>query len=304
MNQVAKLPEAVIRPARWGQERRLEFIDFRLRWDGRLNRGDLIAFFGISVPQASKDIARYGEVAPGNLQYDASAKVYVATEKFRPAYPTSTPYRYLSDLLASEIGVLEPAASFVGWRPPVGHVPTPGRALDAESLVLLLRSIREGQGVRALYQSMSRPRAVRRSLTPHAFAHDGFRWHVRAYCHEREQFRDFVIPRMLELETALPAGPGAESDSEWHTPVELVLQPNPKLSGAHQRVVELDYGMKNGEVTLSCRQALLFYVLRQLGLHTDSNVRPEAQQVVLKNRAKVERFLQAAERRPDEAEEG
>jgi predicted DNA-binding transcriptional regulator YafY len=304
MNQAVKAQEPVVRPARWGQERRLEFIDFRLQWDGRLNRGDLIAFFGISVPQASKDIARYGELAPGNLQYDASAKVYVATDQFRPMFATSSPSRYLSDLLASEIGVLEPDASFVGWRPPVAYVPTPSRALDADTLVLLLKAVRQGQGVRVLYQSMSRPRAIRRALTPHAFAHDGFRWHVRAYCHAREQFRDFVIPRMLELESAAPAGPGAALDSEWHTPVELVLRPNPKLSSAHQRAVELDYGMKNGEVTLSCRQALLFYVLRQLGLHADAIARPEAQQVVLKNRAKVERFLRVAERVSDGTEEG
>lgn len=293
MNQVANVSEAVIRPARWGQERRLEFIDFRLRWDGRLNRGDLIAFFGISVPQASKDIARYSEMAPLNLQYDPSAKVYLATERFRPIFPTSSASRYLSDLLASEIGVLAPDASFVGWRPPVAYAPTPGRALDSQTLVLLLRAVRGGQGVRALYQSMSRPRAIRRSLTPHAFAHDGFRWHIRAYCHDREQFRDFVIARMLELEPAAPAGPGAEHDVKWHTPVELVLRPNPRLSTAHQKALELDFGMKDGQVTFSCRQALLFYVLRQLGLHEDAVERPEAQQVVLKNRAEVEHFLQA-----------
>lgn len=294
MNQSANVSEAVIRPARWGQERRLEFIDFRLRWDGRLNRGDLIAFFGISVPQASKDIARYGEMAPRNLQYDASAKVYVATERFRPIFPTSSASRYLSDLLASEIGVLAPDASFVGWRPPVAYAPTPSRALDSQTLVLLLRAVRGGQGVRALYQSMSRPRAIRRSLTPHAFAHDGFRWHVRAYCHDREQFRDFVIARMLELEPAAPGGPGAEHDVKWNTSVELVLRPNPKLSTAHQKALELDYGMKDGQVTFSCRQALLFYVLKQLGLHEDAVERPEAQQVVLKNRAEVEQFLAAS----------
>jgi len=305
MNQVAKVPEAAIRPARWGQERRLEFIDFRLRWDGRLNRGDLIAFFGISVPQASKDIARYGELAPSNLQYDASAKVYVATDCFRPVYPaSSSPSRYLSDLLASEIGVLEQEASFVGWRPPVSYVPTPVRALSADTLMHLLRAIREGAGLRVLYQSMSRPRAVRRTLTPHAFAHDGFRWHVRAYCHEREQFRDFVIPRMLELEGAEPAGPGAAADVEWQTSVELVLQPNPELSTAHRRVVELDYGMTGGEVSLICRQALLFYVLHQLGLDGRRGKRPQAQQVVLKNQAKLKRYLRAAEAKPTRAEEG
>lgn len=179
-------------------------------------------------------------------------------------------------------------------------MPTPGRALNVDTLVLLLRAVREGQGVRVLYQSMTRPRAMRRTLTPHAFAHDGFRWHVRAYCHDREQFRDFVIPRMLGVEPAVPAGPGAGADLEWQTPVELVLQANPRLPSAHQKVVELDYGMKDGEVTLACRQALLFYVLRQLRLDTDEGGRPEASQVVLKNKAKVERFL-AAVRAPAQA---
>ena len=247
------------------------------------------------MPQASKDIARYIEFASENLQYNASAKVYLASDTFQPVYPTSSSTRYLRDLLASEMGVLEREASFVGWRPPVAYVPTPGRALDAEALVTLLRAVREKRGVRVLYQSMSRPRAVRRTLTPHAFAHDGFRWHVRAYCHDREEFRDFVIPRMLELEQAPPTGPSPDQDSEWHAFVELVLQPNPKLSSAHQKVVELDYGMKNAEVSFTCRKALLFYVLRQLGLETDSPGRPEAQQVVLKNRSKVEQFFTAAQ---------
>jgi hypothetical protein len=291
MNQEANALAALARPGSWGQERRLEFIDFRLRWDGRLNRSDLMDFFGISVPQASKDISRYAEMAPDNLQYDASEKTYLAPAGFTPLFPASSPSRYLSDLLASEIGVLQPEASFVGWRPPVAFVPTPGRALSAQTLVTLLRAVRAREGVRVLYQSMSRPRALRRTLTPHAFGHDGFRWHVRAYCHDREQFRDFVIPRMLELEPAAPSGPGSEADFEWRTMVQLVLQPNPQLSAAHRRVVELDYGMADGQVALSCRQALLFYVLGQLGLQVESPQRPEAQQVVLKNRAEVARYL-------------
>ena len=66
----------------WGPERRLEFIDFRLQWDGRLNRSDLMEHFGISVPQASADIAAYAELAPDNLVYDRSARVYVASSGF------------------------------------------------------------------------------------------------------------------------------------------------------------------------------------------------------------------------------
>jgi hypothetical protein len=285
-------PQSIRSPARWGQERRLEFIDFRLRWDGRLNRGDLIGFFGISVPQASLDIARYTELSPSNLLYDRRAKVYVASPTFQPFFGTSNPSRFLNDLLASETGILEAEASFVGWRPPLAYVPVPGRALDANTLVVLLRAVREQLGVRALYQSMSRAAPNSRVLTPHAFAYDGFRWHVRAYCHSREQFRDFVIARMLEVEIDKRGGPGAEEDLAWQTSVELVLVPNPKLAKASQRAIELDYGMTNGQASLVCRQALLFYVLNHLGLNTEQADKPQAQQVVLKNRAAVAKFLE------------
>lgn len=283
---------------RWGQGRRLEFVDFRLRWERRLNRADLTSFFGISVPQASIDIAKYAEMAPANLVYDRSAKLYVAGPTFTPLYPsTSSPSRFLNELLATEVGVLAPETSLVGWRPPLAVTPSPGRSLDASVLAGLLGAIRAKTGVRVLYQSMSRVEPLWRSLTPHALAHDGFRWHARAFCHERAEFRDFVIARILELEAAESSGPGAEADVDWATEVELVLVPHPKLAKAKRRAIELDYGMLGAEARLTCRKALLFYVLRHLGLDRAETDSPEAAQVVLKNRRAVERYLPSSAQR-------
>lgn len=76
--------------ARWGQERRLEFIDYRLRWDGQINRSSLTDFFGISVPQASLDLSEYTKLAPDNLEYDMSSRVYRSTKLFQPVYMTSS----------------------------------------------------------------------------------------------------------------------------------------------------------------------------------------------------------------------
>ncbi|MBP6720336.1 MAG: WYL domain-containing protein [Rhodoferax sp.] len=271
-------------PSRWGPERRLEFIDFRLRWDGRLNRADLVAFFGISVPQASLDIAKYLEFAPNNLVYDRSARVYLATSKFEPVYDTSSPSRLLNELLAHTAGVIGGELSFIGWRPPVGLVPTPGRTLDASTLVVLLNAVREGLSVQMDYQSMSSETPEARILSPHAFAFNGFRWHIRAFCHKNQSFRDFVIARMSKVALVGHDGVGAALDTEWHTDVTLVLGPHPGLSKPSQRAVELDYGMTKGEVTLTCRKALLFYVLRHLRLIDGDSVTPEQQQIVLKNR--------------------
>ena len=54
---------------RWGIERRLEFIEFRLFWEGHVNRGDLMAAFGISINQASTDLNRYLGMAPEAMLY-------------------------------------------------------------------------------------------------------------------------------------------------------------------------------------------------------------------------------------------
>ncbi len=274
---------------RWGEGRRLEFIDFRLQWQGRLNRSDLTSFFGISVPQASLDIAKYTEMAPGNLAYDRRARVYVTLGSFQPLFPgTSNPASYLSELLAQAAGLLDEEASFASWRPPVAVVPNPARALNPDIVIALLACIRQGAGVRTLYQSMSRTEPLRREFTPHALAHDGFRWHVRGFCHERQQFRDFVLARLLELESTERRGPNAEEDVAWWTEVELVLAPHPKLSKAQQRAIELDYAMVRGETRLKCRRALIFYVLRHLGLDRPDGDSPQAVQIVLKNRKALE----------------
>jgi hypothetical protein len=279
------------RGGRWSQERRLEFIDFRLLWDGRLNRSDVVEFFGISVPQASLDIARYIELAPHNLSYDKSARVYVATESFRALFLSSAPERFLSELLRrarAESG----AQSFLGFAPPVEVLPLPTRAVNMDVLVALQRSIRDGTGLSIRYQSLSRSQPSVRAISPHAFAHNGLRWHVRAYCHACEQFRDFVMARILEVQDVVAGGSPSSEDVAWHTIVKLVLAPHSKLSVGQRRAIEFDYGMTDGEVTLSCRRAFLFYALRHLHLE-GSAATPEAQQVVLKNRREVARYLAA-----------
>ena len=85
--RVAAMPRQEMHENRppWSAERRLEFIDFRLHWERTVNRSDLIEFFRISPQQASADLARYAELAPGNLEYDKSLKTYRARAGFKPA---------------------------------------------------------------------------------------------------------------------------------------------------------------------------------------------------------------------------
>ncbi|MGK4383375.1 hypothetical protein [Citrobacter youngae] len=48
------------------------------------------------------------------------------------------------------------------------------------------------------YRSMTNEPAVR-MLYPTAFAHDGHRWHIRAYCFKSAMFKDFVLGRFFNI---------------------------------------------------------------------------------------------------------
>ncbi|WP_297925881.1 WYL domain-containing protein [Metallibacterium sp.] len=277
----------------WGLEHRLQFIDFRLRWEGRLNRTDLTEHFGLSTPQASLDIAKYAELAPGNLSYDRSSRTYVAAEEFRPLFPRSSARRYLAELLATKTGLLEVAASFIGSAPEVDAAPSPWRAVDEHTVEAIVKAIRQKLAVTVSYQSMSSSEPTTRRLSPHALGYDGFRWHVRAYCHKRERFSDFVLARILDMDRFELSRVDPRLDAQWHTVLTLVLAPHAELSAAKKRVLELDYGMQNGEVKLPCRQAFLYYTLRRLGLHTNEPVDPVAQQITLKNRDELQPYIDA-----------
>lgn len=275
----------------WGPERRLEFIDFRLRWDGRINRSDLTGFFGISVPQASLDIAKYLELAPKNALYDRRSKVYLATETFQPLYPGNEPTRYLNEVLARATGVLPTELSFLGWTSPMAVAPNPTRTVPVDVLIPLLRAIREQRKTRVRYQSMSSNEPATRQIAPHALAYDGFRWHVRAFCDNKMKYLDFVIARVLDIETTMETGSDGYDDVAWHHQLELVLMPNPQLPESNRKVIALDYGMTNGEVKLQCRQALLFYALKRLGLLDVEGARPQDQQIALKNIDELRPYL-------------
>ena len=276
---------------RWGPEKRLEFIDFRLRWDGRLNRSDLTNFFGVSTPQASLDISRYLDLAPGNVSYNRSERTYLATENFQSLFPSSHPQKYLSDLLAQAAGLLDHGVTFLGWSPPVAIAPTPARTLSSDTLVALVGAMRRAQALEMTYQSLSSTAPKKRLVSPRAFGHDGHRWHIRAFCHLENAYRDFVIARILSLGEERPPPVEPPPDLDWETSITLLLGPNPGLSEAHQRVIELDYGMENGEVRFECRRALLLYVVSNLGLDVVEGTRPNVQQIVLKNRADIEQYL-------------
>ncbi len=285
---------------RWGQARRLEFIDTRLSWSGRINRKELTEFFKISVPQASLDLTEYQALTPGNVVYDRTEKAYLASSEFHPALIDASSARYLAELYALSTGIISPDISFLGWVPESDVVRHPTRTVSAGALRTVLHAIHECAALSIHYQTMTRPDPTVRVITPRALAYDGYRWHVRAYCHLRLDYRDFVFARILNLAPALKPTAVIPPDAEWDRELSLLIGPNPALDDNRKRVLALDYGMINDRLVVKTRQALAYYLLRRLGLDKAKDKTPEEQQIVLLNREELLPYLKEL-RQSDEA---
>lgn len=282
------------RTGRWGQERRLEFIDFRLYWEGRLNRSDLTAFFRISVPQASLDLAAYQELAPDNMVYDRTLKTYVATPSFHPVLTNQDSGHYLNELLWREVGTVAASDSFIGWAPPVASLPSPTRQVAPQILISLIRAIQKGEALTVDYRSMTHfDEPTLRTFYPASFAHDGFRWHIRAFCFKSCIFKDFVLGRIAEVVDSLPPPSPVPEDTEWETFIDVVIGPNPTYPPNKRRAIEHDYQMVDGETKLRARKPQLYYLNRRLNLNLKAgDPVDEAQQIVM---LRIEEHLPAGE---------
>lgn len=273
---------------RWGVERRLEFIEFRLFWEGHVNRGDLTDVFGVSVNQASTDLNRYLGMAPDNMVYDKSARAYIRGSAFDPLFLKPDASRYLSQLRSVADGILDRADAWIGQFPSYDAAPTPARGVDAKTLRTVIAAIRRSEAIEVKYQSLSQPEPRWRWIAPHAIGFDGFRWHIRAFCLTDAAFKDFLLSRILETRGTRPNDIAPKTDSDWHDQVTLEIGPHPDLSDTQQKVIALDYGMRGGQTKIKVRKALLYYALRRLGLDTDPSARkPQDQQIVLLNRSEV-----------------
>lgn len=281
---------------RWGPEQRLEFIEFRLFWDGSINRNDLIERFGVSVPQSSNDLTSYRDRAPNNLRYDAKEKRYLASDTFTPILLKPNPDRYLAQLKAMADHIMRVEDTWMSHPPPADAMPIPSRKVDAFVLRAVISTVRKRQSINVHYHSMNdgRPEAIWRRISPHAFGYDGLRWHVRAYCQMSSKFKDFLLSRCQAAEAPADTEIDAKDDAAWHRYFGVILRPNPLLSPSQQDAVAWDYNMADGQVTVLVRYALLYYFNKRLRLDIAEQLdRPKERPIVVVNDIEFKRALQS-----------
>ncbi|WP_042309803.1 helix-turn-helix transcriptional regulator [Paraburkholderia terrae] len=227
---------------------RLMHVERCLFWRGELQRADLIDAFGINPIQAAKDFRVYMERYPDNMEYNKSRRRYLPLPGFVPKLISP-------ETLDEFAGINSPLVPIASW-------PLPNRRATPQVLQSMVTAVRERQKIEVQYQSMTGEKPTWRWLSPHAFASDGERWHVRAYCHTRNEFRDFVLGRILTTRHVKSSEVDSSNDNDWTTVVDVRVTPNPDLASEKREAIALEYDLprKTMEATLSLRKAMLFYV--------------------------------------------
>lgn len=244
------------------QRERLWQIDFLVRFRGQVTRQDLVRRFGIALSNATRDFTLYRQLAPDNLDYDHSDKVYRRTPVFQPLFTYDREHTLQTLTLGQGVGLEACAQPILVDAAPTLNQP------DLDVLAVVSRTIYAGKALLIRYLSISSGETTR-EIVPHSLVNTGLRWHARAYCRTHAQFRDFVLTRITSAEevggvidTAVES---RAQDQEWNHELALELIPHPRATYA--RAIELDYGLAPGQsIRVSVRAAMAGYLLRRWGV--------------------------------------
>lgn len=147
----------------------------------------------------------------------------------------------------------------------------------------VFQAISSGTGLSLVYRSMSAPTGTTRLVFPHALVRAPRRWHMRAWCSERQDFRDFTLGRVVSVQSVDESAPRSrKDDKEWSSQLELELVAHPALSLDQQDMIAGEYLGGAKSLHIKVRHCLAAYIIQDLRLSTDERkqVPPEYQLLV------------------------
>lgn len=243
------------------QKERLQHIDFNSLFFGSVGRKQLAERFGIAMAAATRDFKLYNELAPNNLIYSLSKRLYIKSEQFQPLFQYSE--EKVVSVLSEGFGDHAPFSN--GSEVTIKNLPDFKKNISLEILSEITRSIYSNKVLEIEYTSSASGKSERQ-ICPHSIINNGNQFHIRAFDRKRKGFLNFLINRIQAAkileEKEVFNYETKENDEEWNTIITCVIQPHP--SAQHPETIAFDYGMKNNQLEIKTREALVGYVLRKL----------------------------------------
>lgn len=244
---------------------RLADLETILRWEGELDNARIRQFLGVKPVWASRLLAEVIERLGALIKRPSKhGPIVWASPTSRPN-PRQSPDSYLK-LVSSAPGGAD------ALLPCLHDARIDLTAVHPGVFSTALQAARSGCGARIVYRSMTNPEGVSRTVFPHALVRAPRRWHMRAWCAERGDFRDFVLSRVQaaeSVETPRPEEAMVDHDTSWTRMVDLRLVPHPSLTEAQQNLIAAEMFPGARAKRLRVRHCLAMYVLQDLRVALD-----------------------------------
>ncbi|MDB9741279.1 WYL domain-containing protein [Akkermansiaceae bacterium] len=241
-----------VRKDSWLGSRQLRYVEELAWWTGIVTRPEVIKEFKISAQQGSAVIQQYLEMNPKSMQYCLKKKRYLVNPKMKRIFGSPD----LESQLSEEAGEIVTLA-------------IPKSKMNDTVQRYLTVAMRNKREITVSYQSRSGEDSKRRKIAPQAFGNDGNRIHVRAWCFENEDYRDFSLLRMSNAK--FPEDAVVEKlpeDKAWTKKVSVKFFLNKDLDKATKNALMEDYGMKKDTdpIVVKTTEAMLPYAKIQMGI--------------------------------------
>jgi len=276
-------------------QQRLSTLELLLLWEGALNRSRLANLLDLGDIRASQLILEFRTAYPRWLAWNSKSRSFHATHEAYVAANGDERTRGRAESLAkylSLVGLPYVASDAEGSSPICVAFPdlsTPAPQVFA----MLSQAIRLKSAVEITYRSMGEPTAHQRTISPHHLVRAGRRWHVRAYCSKKQDFRDYALGRIANtIALTLPAEHSETDDAAWNTKVAVRLVAHPDLSREQEEVIRFEYFGNTSARVATCRGALVGYFVQDTRAATNvKQQRPPEYQLAVANIDEVSPWL-------------
>ena len=273
-------------------QQRRTLLELLLVWEGRIYRSRVCELFGIGLPRASQWIKEIRDLNPTWMQWDSKARSYFVTADFYKRYAKASQAE-ISESLSRYLSMVGlPYAAAMDGDEGVMWSATPSITAPSPKIFAALgNAIRQAKAVEIEYMSLSDPAPHRRTIHPHSLVLAGRRWHVRAFSETNQDFRDYALGRILEVEPL--SRPNVYfNDPDWNTKVKVRLVAHPELSPEQARVIQTEYFKGTASRIETCRAALVPYFIQDIRAATDTNVQHAPEYLIaVENAEEVSKWL-------------
>jgi hypothetical protein len=260
------------------QKRRFQLLDTLLKWEGELSNGRIRDLLGLQIVQVSRLLSEYRDAHPGRMAWEPSRKRYLRQ-------PSRDRYGGTVD---DYLRLLDEEGNQSTW---IERLDTSVSSVTPDVLIAMRQAIEAGHPIRILYASMTHPAGVERDIFPQHIVQAGRRWHIRAWCCTRQEYRDFVLGRIRRIGKPSVLAMPEVADDAWETEVDVRLVPHRKLSAAQAKVIQDELFEGTMARRFRTRGCLVPYVVQDLRASVSLDQVPPDYQVEVSNLDEIGKYL-------------